>query len=61
MNIFIYRPDKHLNKNIDLNDVYTLKGKRFFDWQQEQQNLKAEIEQEKKEQKEGKPDWKVYG
>ena len=37
MNIFIYRPDRPFNPNINPNYCYTLKGQNFRDWQKDQE------------------------
>ena len=60
MQIFIYRPDLRLDKNVDLNYVYTKEGKPFFEWRKEQEILRDYKWQKAKEKIEEKPDWKVW-
>lgn len=46
MNIFIYRPDKRPNPNVNPDLCYTLDGRNFHDWknlQNELYNYKIEL------------------
>lgn len=60
MEIFIYRPDLHPNKNINPELVFTLKGQPFFEWKRDQETIRDYRIQKEKEKMTEKPDWKVY-
>ena len=59
MQIFIYRPDLRPNKNVDPAYVFTLDGKPFFEWKQDEDRIKDYKWRKAFERLENKPDWKL--
>lgn len=60
MQIFIYRPDLRPDKNVDPNYVFTLDGKPFYVWKQEEERIKDYQWKKAIDKLEEKPEWKVW-
>lgn len=60
MQIFIYRPDLRPDKNVDPNYVFTLDGKPFYAWKQEEERIKDYQWKKAMDKLEEKPEWKVW-